>query len=287
MSEIPSLNYLSPLPEDNMNYIVVPEEIITDPDELVLALYIYACIKAGLDGIVDINFGNLVLWYGKILNRRKSCFTYKFISTLNKLAHECNYDCFEFDDEQLDFISQLETLPPSDLAGTTISIKVNKYKPALYDCYAFLYVDEIAKIVNWYRMSLHSPSNQSSPSPSIFSIFKVLCYIRMKIKSKRDGEETGYAEVYDGIAAELGLSRQTVSKITNLLNCWSDEHILSAFYVSHPISYVSSPAARDGKKYTRYATTFYPSYRREFNKDKRIIVEVKLPPPSSCSLANS
>lgn len=238
---------------DNLSskYIYVPLSIIvnTELDIRRIGVFSYLRVHCGLNNIVNFTVSDMVEWCGGKPDRRIDGFNDKVLSTLDILN----------DEGYLTYLTEKSR-------STYMKCKFNTeyYYNECSDGFAVIYLDELEKIMSYKRENIKDSTLNN------MSILLVFAYLRNKIRRRpnelkieerypdriKDRRER-LPDAFDGnindIAAELGISSKTVSKIIDIL-----EHDLSLIVTDRAFRVKNE----DGE-FRTLPTIFTNAYKRE------------------------
>ena len=203
------------LNELQSKYIYVPLSVITDTELDVrrAAVFSYLRIHCGLNNITGFTVPDIVEWCGGKSDRRVNGSNDKTLTVINDL---CNRGYLTYVTEK------------SKSSFMKCVLNMNYYYDKCSDGYAAIYLDEIEKILRYKK------ENSKDSTLNNASIFLVFAYLRNKIR-RRPNELKPEERSPDGIAKrkirlpdayesnisdianELGIHKQTLSKIIDIL----------------------------------------------------------------------
>lgn len=193
-------------------YIYIPLSVITDTklDIRRVAIFSYLRIHCGLNDVVNFTISDIVEWCGRKPDRRVNGTNDKTICTLDALS----------DEGYLTYLTEKSR-------SSYMKCKFNTD----YYCdggFATIYLDEIEKIMKYENPN---PQNNTSDNMMILLVFAFLRH-RIKrrtnllnpeeryasnIKSRRERLPEAYSGNITDMATEIGIHRQTFSKIIDIL----------------------------------------------------------------------
>lgn len=206
-----------PLDEFESKYIYIPLSVITDTELDVrrVGVFSYLRIHCGLNNVIGFTVPDIVEWCGGKPDRRPNGSNEKTLSTLDALS----------DGGYLTYLGE----------KSKSSYMKCKFDTACYydECsngYAVVYLDELEKIMDYQKENLKDGSINNT------TILLVFSYLRNKIrrrpnelkpeertsdgiKKRRERIPDAYEGNISDIAAELGISSKTLSKIIDILEC--------------------------------------------------------------------
>lgn len=206
--------YTKTLLEDTESkYIYIPLSVIVDKELDVkrVGILSYLRIHCGLNDMIGFTIPDMVEWCGMKPNNREGKINDKFLSIINDLSSK-------------GYITYLTEQSKS-------SYMKCKFDTSLYfnECsngYAVVYLDEFKKIIDY--------KNLQGNSVNSMTILLVFAYLRNKIrrrpnelkpeertsdkiKERRERLPDAFDSNISNIAKELGVHKQTLSKIINIL----------------------------------------------------------------------
>lgn len=203
------------LENSKSKYIYIPLSVITDTELDIkrIGILSYLRIHCGLNDVIGFTIPDMVEWCGMKPNKRADKSNDKFLSTMN-LLNDKGYLTYLTDTSKSSFMKC-------------------KFNSAYYydDCsngFSIVYLDEVEKIISYKKDN--SKDNVLNNS----TILLVFAYLRNRIQRRpnelkpeersSDGikkRRERLPEAYDGnisdIAAEIGISSKTLSKIIDIL----------------------------------------------------------------------
>ena len=203
-------------------YIYIPLSVIVDKELDVkrLGVFSYFRIHCGLNDIIGFTVPDLVEWCGMKPNKREGKTNDKFLSVIDGL-NAGGY---------LTYLTE-----KSKSSYMKCKLNMEYYYDKCSDGFAVVYLDELQKIMNYKNLQGNSISNAT--------ILLVFSYLRNKIKRRpnelKPEERTPEGiqkrkeripDAFDSsiteIAKELGIHKQTLSKIIDILE-WELELIVT------------------------------------------------------------
>lgn len=203
------------LEESKSKYIYVPMSVITDTkiDIRRVAVFSYLRIHCGLNNIINFTIPDIVEWCGGKPDRRVNGSNDKTLSVL---------DMFN-DGGYLTYLTE-----KSKSSYTKCEFNAAYYYEDCSNGFAAIYLDELEKIMNYKKQ------NSKDSTINNVVILLVFAYFRNKIrrrpnelkpeerssdgiKKRRERIPDAYSGNIGDIAAELGISSKTLSKIIDIL----------------------------------------------------------------------
>lgn len=200
---------------DNLEskYIYIPLSIITDKnlDIKRVGILSYLRIHCGLNDVVGFTIPDMVEWCNMKPNNREGKTNDKFLSIINDLSAK-GYLTYLTEQSKSSYIK--------------CKIDMDYYYNQCSDGYAVIYLDELEKMMSYKNLQGNSISNTT--------ILLVFSYLRNKIRRRPnelkpeertpDGikfRKERLPDAFDGnisnIAKELGIHKQTLSKVIDIL----------------------------------------------------------------------
>ena len=194
-------------------YIYIPLSVIVDKEIDVkrIGVLSYLRIHCGLNDVIGFTIPDMIEWCGMKPNKREGKTNDKFLSIIDDLNNR----------GYLTYLTERNK-------STYIKCKFNMeyYYDVCSEGYAVIYLDEFEKIVNYKNLQGNSVNNMT--------ILLVFAYLRNKIRRRpnelKPEERTiegvqqrkeRMPDAFDGnisdIAKELGIHKQTLSKIVDIL----------------------------------------------------------------------
>lgn len=194
-------------------YIYLPLSVIVDKELDVkrVSIISYLRIHCGLNNIVGFTVPDMVEWCGMKPNNREGKINDKFLSIINDLS----------DRGYLTYLTE-----KSKSSFMKCKFDMEYYYDKCSNGYSVIYLDEFKKIMDYKNLQGNSVNNAT--------ILLVFAYLRNKIK-RRPNELKPEERTFEGIkerqerlpdafdcnisiiAKELGIHKQTLSKIINVL----------------------------------------------------------------------
>ena len=194
-------------------YIYIPLSVIVDKELDVkrVGIFSYLRIHCGLNDLIGLTISDVVEWCGMKPNKREGKSNDKFLSVIDDLKSR-------------GYITYLTE--PSKVSYMKCKFDMEYYYRQCSNGYALVYLDELQKIMEYKNLQGNSINNTS--------ILLVFAYFRNKIRRRpnelKPEEQTSEGirlrrerlpEAFDSnitnIANELGIHKQTLSKIINIL----------------------------------------------------------------------
>lgn len=203
----------TPLTDLESKYIYIPLSVIVDKELDVkrLGVFSYFRIHCGLNDVIGFTVPDLVEWCGMKPNKREGKTNDKFLSIIDDL-NTGGY---------LTYLTE-----KSKSSYMKCKLNMEYYYDKCSDGFAVVYLDELQKIMNYKNLQGNSISNAT--------ILLVFSYFRNKIR-RRPNELKPEERTPDGIkkrkeripdafdssiteiAKELGIHKQTLSKVIDIL----------------------------------------------------------------------
>lgn len=194
-------------------YIYIPLSVIVDKELDVkrVSIFSYLRIHCGLNDLVGLTVPDIVEWCGMKPNKREGKSNDKFLSVIDDLKSR----------GYLTYLTE-----PSKVSYMKCKFDMECYYRQCSDGYALIYLDELQKIMEYENSQGNSINNAS--------MLLVFAYFRNKIRRRpnelKPEERTSEGiklrrerlpEAFDSnitnIANELGIHKQTLSKIIDIL----------------------------------------------------------------------
>lgn len=206
--------YTKTLLEDlESKYIYIPLSVIVDNELDIkrVSILSYLRIHSGLNDIVGFTIPDIVEWCGMKPNKREGKSNDNFLSIINDLS----------DKGYLTYLTE-----PNKSSYMKCKFNTEYYYNQCSNGYAVVYLDEIEKIMSYKNLQGGSVNNTS--------LLLVFAYFRNKIRRRpnelKPEERTSegikerrkrFPDAYDStisdIAKEIGIHKQTLSKIIDIL----------------------------------------------------------------------
>ena len=196
-------------------YIYIPLSVITDNklDTRRVSVLSYFRIHSGLNETIGFTIPDLVEWCGVKPDRRTNGSNDKFLNMVDSLTEK----------EYLSYLTD-----KSKSSYMKCKFNMDYYCKECKNGYAVIYLDEIEKIMNYKK------GNEKDGTLTNATILLVFAYFRNKIRrrpnelnpeersiDKIQKRKEKLPEVYNGniaiIAEEIGIHKQTLSKIIDIL----------------------------------------------------------------------
>ena len=204
-----------PLEESKSKYIYIPLSVITDTelDTRRVGIFSYLRIHYGLNNVIGFTVPDIVEWCRGKPDRRANGSNDKVLTTIDDLSDR-------------GYLTYLTDKSKSSYMKCEFNTKY--YGEECLNGYAAVYLDEIEKIMNYKK------ENSKDGTLNNATILLVFAYFRNKIRRRSnelkpeernsDGikkRRERCPDAYDGnisdIANELGMHKQTLSKIIDIL----------------------------------------------------------------------
>lgn len=205
------------LNESESKYIYIPLSVITntDLDLRRIGILSYLRVHCGLNNIIGFTIPDMVEWCGGKPDRRVNGINDKFLSTIDDFAN----------DGYLIYLTE-----KSRSSYMKCKFDTSYYYNECSNGFAVVYLDELEKIMNYQKENLKDGVLNNT------SILLVFAFLRNKIRRRpnelnpeeRSSEglverkkriPDAYSSNINDIAAEIGLSSKTLSKIIDILEC--------------------------------------------------------------------
>lgn len=202
-----------PLTELESKYIYIPMSVIVDKelDSKRIGVFSYLRIHCGLNDIVGFTIPDMVEWCGMKPNKREGKNNDKFLSVVNDLVNR-------------GYLTYLTEKSKSSYIKCKINMEY--YYNKCSNGFSVIYLDELQKILSYKNLQGNSINNTN--------LLLVFAYFRNKIKRRpnelKPEERTTkniklrkerLPDAFDGnindISKELGIHKQTVAKIVDIL----------------------------------------------------------------------
>lgn len=201
------------LADSESKYIYIPLSLITDKEMDIkrVGVFSYLRIHCGLNDVIGFTVPDVVEWCGMKPNKREGKTNDKFLSVIDDLTNG----------GYLTYLTER-----SKSAYMKCKLNMEYYYDKCSEGYAVIYLDELQKILNYKNLQGNSISNAA--------ILLVFAYFRNKIMRRpnelKPEERTPdgikqrrerIPDAFDGnivdIAKELGIHKQTLTKIIDVL----------------------------------------------------------------------
>lgn len=205
------------LNESESKYIYIPLSVITntDLDSRRISVLSYLRVHCGLNNTIGFTIPDMVEWCGGKPDRRVNGINDKFLSTIDDFAN----------DGYLVYLTE-----KSRSSYMKCKFDTSYYYNECSNGFAVVYLDELEKIMNYQKENLKDGMLNNT------SILLVFAFLRNKIRRRpnelnpeeRSSEglverkkriPDAYSSNINDIAAEIGLSSKTLSKIIDILEC--------------------------------------------------------------------
>lgn len=203
------------LEELKSKYIYVPLSVITDTelDTRRVGVFSYLRVHCPLNNVINCTVPDIVEWCGGKPDRKVNGVNDKVLSTMNALN----------DRGYLTYLTE-----KSRSSYMKCEFNMNYYYDECSNGYAAIYLDEIKKIMNYQK------ENSKDSTLNNATILLVFAYLRNKIRrrpnelkpeersfdgiiKRRERLPDAYENNISDIANELGIHKQTLSKIIDIL----------------------------------------------------------------------
>lgn len=203
----------TPLTDLESKYIYIPLSVIVDKelDNKRIGVLSYLRIHCGLNDVVGFTVSDMIEWCGMKPNNREGKTNDKFLSIINDLTDR-------------DYLTYLTEQSKSSFMKCKFNTEY--YFDECSNGYAVVYLDEFKKIMDYKNLQGNSVNSTT--------ILLVFAYLRNKIRRRpnelKPEERTAEGiqqrkerlpDAFDSnisdIAKELGIHKQTLSKIINVL----------------------------------------------------------------------
>lgn len=194
-------------------YIYIPLSVIVDKELDIkrVSIFSYLRIHCGLNDIVGFTIPDMVEWCGMKPNRREGKSNDKFLSVVDNLK----------DGGYLTYLTET-----SKVQYVKCKFDIEYYYKQCSDGYAVIYLDELQKIMEYKNLQGNSINNAA--------LLLVFSYFRNKIrrrpnelkpeertfkgvKQRRERLPDAFDSNITDISKELGMHKQTVSKMIDIL----------------------------------------------------------------------
>lgn len=203
----------SGLTESESKYIYIPLSLITDKDmdNKRLGVFSYLRVHCGLNDTIGFTIPDMVEWCGMKPNKREGKTNDKFLGLVDDLNHR-GYFTYLTDKSKSAYIK--------------CKLNMEHYYERCSNGYAVVYLDELQKILSYKNLQGNSINNAT--------ILLVFAYFRNKIirrpnelkpeerttegiKERRQRLPDAFSGSITDMAKELGIHKQTFSKIIDIL----------------------------------------------------------------------
>ena len=194
-------------------YIYIPLSVIVDKELDVkrIGIFSYLRIHCGLNDVVGFTVPDMVEWCGMKPNKREGKTNDKFLSVIDDLSNK-------------GYLTYLTEQSKSSYMKCKLNMEY--YFDKCSNGYAVIYLDELQKILNYKNLQGNSINNTT--------ILLVFAYFRNKImrrpnelkpeertlkgiEQRRNRLPDAYDSNISDIAKELGIHKQTLAKIIDIL----------------------------------------------------------------------
>ena len=245
----------TPLTDLESKYIYVPLSVIVDKelDNKRIGVLSYLRIHCGLNDVVGFTVSDMIEWCGMKPNNREGKTNDKFLSIINDLT----------DRGYLTYLTE-----QSKSSFMKCKFNTEYYFDECSNGYAVVYLDEFKKIMDYKNLQGNSVNSTT--------ILLVFAYLRNKIRrrpnelkpeertaegiqQRRERLPDAFDSNISDIAKELGIHKQTLSKIINVL-----EQELGLIVTDRAYR-----VKTDNNEFRTLPTIFANAYKRE---DKYLLV---------------
>ena len=195
--------------EYEINYVIIPREIIYDKDlgDKRVIVYSYLCCRRALDDSIAFSINELVKWTGLVPNYHEGKINHKYLDFLELLSHYGYFEsCPEF--------TKLKTTKGNGDYYYKAQLNIEKFDTP-DNGYGIIYFDELYKIIN-FKKELENKNIDTSRLSSAY-ILLLLSYIRVNIKKNTKDPECCY-RLYKTISEEIGISERYITRIVEILD---------------------------------------------------------------------
>ena len=204
-----------PLEESKSKYIYIPLSVITDTelDARRIGVFSYLRVHCGLNNVIGFTIPDIVEWCGGKSDRRANGSNDKVLSTIDALNDR-------------GYLTHLTEKSKSSYMKCEFD--TSHYYDECSDGYAVIYLDEIEKIMSYKKENSKDGTLNNTTILLVFAYFKNK--IRRRPNELKPEERTSNGikkrkerlpDAYDGnisdIADEIGIHKQTLSKIIDIL----------------------------------------------------------------------
>ena len=238
-----------PLTDLESKYIYIPMSLILDKELDVkrIGILSYLRIHCGLNDVVGFTIPDMVEWCGMKPNNREGKINDKFLTTIKDL----------YDRGYLTYLTE-----QSKSYYMKCKLNMELFYEECSNGYAVVYLDEFKKIIDYKNLQGNSVNN--------ITMLLVFAYFRNKIRRRPnelkpeertlDGikqRKERFPDAFDGnisdISNEIGIHKQTLSKIINIL-----EEELGLIVTDRAYR-----VKTDNDEYRTLPTIFANAYKRE------------------------
>ena len=246
------------LTEAESRYIYIPLSLITDAemDNKRLGVFSYLRIHCGLNDAIGFTIPDMVEWCGMKPNKREGKTNDKFLSIVDGLT-QGGYFTYLTDKSKSSYMK--------------CKLNMEYYYEKCSNGYAVIYLDELQKILSYKNLQGNSINNAT--------ILLVFAYFRNKIirrpnelkpeertnegiKQRRQRLPDAFAGNIGDMAKELGIHKQTLTKIIDILELELKLIITDRAY----------RVKNDDNEFRTLPTIFANAYKRE---DKYLLITGK------------
>lgn len=203
------------LEEAKSKYIYVPMSVITDKnlDARRIGVFSYLRIHCGLNNMIGLTVPDIVEWCGGKPDRRTNGSNDKVLSVMDALRDR-GYLTYSTDKNKNAYMK--------------CKFNMSYYCDECSNGYAAIYLDEIESIMNYKKDNLKDSTISNTTILLVFAYFKNKIRRRPNelkpeertsegIKKRRERFPDAYENNISNIADELGIHKQTLSKIIDIL----------------------------------------------------------------------
>lgn len=203
----------TPLTDLESKYIYIPLSVIVDKelDNKRIGVLSYLRIHCGLNDVVGFTVSDMIEWCGMKPNNREGKTNDKFLSIINDLTNR-GYLTYMTEQSKSSFMK--------------CRFNTEYYYDKCSDGYAVVYLDEFKKIMDY--KNLQGNSVNSTTILLVFSYFRNKIRRRPNelkpeerttegIQKRKERLPDAFDSNISDIAKELGIHKQTLSKIINIL----------------------------------------------------------------------
>lgn len=205
----------TPLKESKSKYIYIPLSVITDTelDARRIGVFSYLRIHCGLNNVIGFTVPDIVEWCGGKSDRRVNGANDKTLAAIDTLN----------DRGYLTYLTE-----KSKSSYMKCEFDTAHYYDECSDGYAVVYLDEIEKIMDYKKENSKDSTLNNTSILLVFAYFKNKIRRRPNelkpeertsdgIKKRRERLPDAYEGNISDIADELGIHKQTLSKIIDIL----------------------------------------------------------------------
>ena len=246
-----------PLEESKSKYIYIPMSVITDTELDIrrVSVFSYLRIHCGLNNVIGFTVPDIVEWCGGKPDRRANGSNDKILSTIDAL----------YTRGYLTYLTE-----KSKSSYMKCKFDTSNYYDECSNGYAAIYLDEIENILKYKK------ENSKDSTINNVTILLVFAYLRNKIwrrpnelkpeershdgiKKRSERLPDAYESNISNIAIELGIHKQTLSKIIDIL-----EYELKLIVTDRAYR-----VKNENNEFRTLPTIFTNSYKRE---DKYLLI---------------